>query len=87
MPELYDHVLTALRDRTGFVWIDVLPPRNAENKQCVASLWEIVDVEHHPQGEPKSSVAVTPEQARELLDAGAEWKGPSHLRAEVFPGT
>jgi hypothetical protein len=31
------------------------------------------------------SVAVTREQARELLAAGAEWKGPAHMRAELFP--
>jgi hypothetical protein len=82
----HDHMLTALRDGTGFVFIDVLPPRDAENKQCVASLWEPI-VERRPQGDATSRVAVTPEQARELLDAGAEWQAPSHLRAELFPAT
>jgi len=33
------------------------------------------------------SVAVTPEQARELLAAGAEWKGPAHMRVGVLPET
>jgi hypothetical protein len=39
-----------------------------------------------PQGQAVS-IAVTPEQARELLAAGAEWKGPAHMRAEVLPET
>lgn len=39
-----------------------------------------------PQGQAVS-IAVTPEQARELLAAGAEWKGPAHMRAEVLPDT
>jgi hypothetical protein len=86
MAELHDHMLTSLRDGTGLVYIDVLPPRDVENKQCVASLWEHFH-DHHPEGDPTSRVAVTPEQARELLDAGAEWHAPSHLRAQLFPAT
>ena len=80
-------MLTALRNGTGLVYIDVLPPRDAENKQCVASMWEPIHVERRPQGEPTSRVTVTREQAAELLDAGAEWHAPSHLRAELFPAT
>jgi hypothetical protein len=85
MIELHDHMLTALRDGTGLVYIDVQPPRDAVNKQCIASMWKPVHVERRPEGAPTSSVAVTPEQVRELLDAGAEWHAPSHLRAELFP--
>ena len=35
-----------------------------------------------PQGQ-----AVTVAVARELLAAGAAWKGPAHMRTEVLPET
>jgi hypothetical protein len=87
MSESYDRLLAALRDGTAFVCLDVQPPRDAPIKQFVASLFEPAPGDQRPtrpQGQAVS-VAVTPQQARELLAAGAEWKGPAHLRAEVLP--
>ena len=87
MSESYEQLLAALRDRTAFVYVDVQPPRDAPTKQFVAFLFKPAPGDQpptHPQGQAVS-VAVTPEQARELLAAGAEWKGPAHMRAEVLP--
>ena len=84
--EPYEQMLAALRDGSGYVYLDVQPPRDAPRKQCMAHLWDHVEVEPRRMRSPISSVAITPAQARELLDAGAEWKGPSHLRAEVVAG-
>ncbi|HEY5928056.1 MAG TPA: hypothetical protein VIV11_40495, partial [Kofleriaceae bacterium] len=89
MSESYEQLLAALRDRTAFVYLDVQPPRDATTKQFVASLFAPAPGDPpptRPQGKAVS-VAVTPEQARELLAAGAEWKGPAHMRAEVLPDT
>jgi hypothetical protein len=83
MSQPYEHILTARRDGTGGVCVDVKPPRNALHKQCVASLWENSD--RRPSGSPSSRIPITPEQARELLAAGAEWSGPAHLKAYVVP--
>jgi hypothetical protein len=85
MSESYEQLRAALRDRTGLIHLDVQPPRDAPIKQFVAYLFERVPGDR-PQGQAMS-VEITPEQARELLAAGAEWKGPSHLRAEVLPDT
>ena len=71
-----------------FVYVDLQPPRDASIKRFVASVFEPApgdDRPTRPQGQG-ASIAVTPEQARELLAAGAEWNGPPHLRAEVLPG-
>ena len=87
MTEPYEQMLAAVRDRTAFVYLDLQPPRDAPARRFVATLFAHAPGEQppvHPQG-LGSSVAVTPEQARELLAAGAEWKGPAHLRAEVIP--
>jgi len=87
MTDSYQHVLAALRDRTALVHLDVRPPRDAPAKELVASLFVIPPNDEHPQ-RPRGqavSLAVTTEQARELIAAGAEWKGPAHLRAEVLP--
>jgi len=87
MNESYEQLLAGLRDRTAFVYLDVQPPRDAPIKQLVAYLFELAPGDQRParpQGQAMS-VAVTPEQARELLAAGAEWKGPAHMRAEVLP--
>jgi hypothetical protein len=87
MSESYEHFLAAARDRTAFVCLDVQPPRDAPTKQFVAFLFELAPGDQstrRPQGQAMR-VAVTPEQARELLAAGAEWKGPAHMRAEMFP--
>jgi|HubBroStandDraft_6_1064221.scaffolds.fasta_scaffold407940_2 hypothetical protein len=84
MSQPYEHILTALRDGIGCVFVDVQAPRDAARKQCVASLWE--NSERRPSGSPSSSIPITPEQASELLAAGAEWSGPAHLKAEVVPG-
>lgn len=89
MSESYEGLLAAVRDRTGLVYLDVQPPRDAPTKQLVASLFEPApgnERPRRPQGQAVS-LAITPEQARELLAAGAEWKGPAHLRAEVLPDT
>lgn len=80
----YEDILAAQRDRAGLVHLDVLPPRNAPLKQCVAYLFESPDSEH-PQRSPKGACAVTPEQARELLAVGARWAAPAHMRAELIP--
>ncbi len=80
----YEHILTALRVGTGCVFVDVLPPRDAPRKQYIASLWENSD--RRPSGSPSSRIPITPEQASELLAAGAEWNGPAHLKADVVPG-
>jgi hypothetical protein len=85
MSESYEHLLAALRDRTAFVFVDVRAPRDAPTKQFVASRLERAVDDNgvvRPQGQGSSS-AITFEQARELLAAGAEWKGPPHLRADV----
>jgi hypothetical protein len=84
MSQPYEHILSALRDGTGCVHVDVQPPRDAPRKQCIASLWE--NSERRPSGSPSSTIPVTPEQASELLAAGAEWQGPAHLKAAVVPG-
>lgn len=87
MSEPYQQMLTALRDRAALVHLDVQPPRAAPTKQIVASLFEPAPGDERPrrpQGQAVS-LAVTPEQATELLAAGAEWKGPPHMRAEVLP--
>jgi hypothetical protein len=89
MSESYERLRAALRDRTAFVCLDVQPPRDAPTKQFVAFLFEPAPGEQRPtrpQGQAVS-VAVTPDQARELLAAGAEWKGPAHMRAEILPDT
>jgi hypothetical protein len=90
MSESYEQLRAALRDRTALVYLDVRPPRDSPTKQFVAYLFESSPGDQRPpprpQGQPVS-VAVTPEQARELLVAGAEWKGPAHMRAEVLPDT
>jgi hypothetical protein len=89
MSESYEQLRAALRDRTAFVCVDVQPPRDAPTKQFVAFLFEAASGDQRPtrpQGQAKS-IAVTPEQARELLAAGAEWKGPAHMRAEVLADT
>jgi hypothetical protein len=89
MSESYERLRAALRDRTAFVCVDVKPPRDAPTKQFVASLFELAPGDERPtrpQGQAVS-IEVTPEQARELLAAGAEWKGPAHMRAEVLPDT
>ena len=87
MSESYEQLRAALRDRTAFVYLDVQPPRDAPTKQFVASWFELAPGDEHPrrpQGQGLS-VAITREQARELLAAGAEWNGPAHMRAEVLP--
>jgi hypothetical protein len=89
MSEPYERLCAGLRAGTVLVHLDVQPPRDAPIKQLVAYLFELAPGDQRPvrpQGQALS-VAVTPEQARELLAAGAEWKGPAHLRAEVLPGT
>jgi len=87
MSESYEQLRAALRDRTALVCLDVLPPRDAPTKQFVAFLFEAAPGDQRrPQGQAVG-VAVTPEQARELIAAGAEWKGPAHMRAEVLPDT
>jgi len=89
MNESYQQMLAALRDRSALVHLDVRPPRSAPNKQIVASLFEPApgdELPRRPQGQAVS-LAVTPEQATELLAAGAEWKGPPHIRAEVLPAS
>jgi len=73
MSASYEQLLTALRDRTALVHLTVQPPRDAPVTHYLAFLFE------RPQGQAVS-VPVTPEQARELLAAGAEWKGPAHMR-------
>jgi hypothetical protein len=87
MTELYERMLAAARDRSGWVHLDVMPPRDAPHKQLIASLFEPPPQQQRPprpQGQA-ASLEVTHEQARALLAAGAEWKGPAHLRAEVLP--
>ena len=89
MSTSYEQLRAGLRDRTAFVYVDVQPPRDAPTKQFVASLFELAPGDQQParpQGQAVT-VAVTPEQARELVAAGAEWKGPAHMRAEIFPET
>ena len=89
MIESYEQLRAALSDRTAFVHVDVQPPRDAPTKQFMAYVFELAPGDpppRRPQGQA-ASVAVTPEQARELLAAGAEWKGPAHMLAEVLPDT
>jgi hypothetical protein len=89
MSESYDQLRAAMRDRNALVLLDVLPPRDAPTKQFVAYVFEPGPGEPRParpQGQP-STVAVTPEQAQELLAVGAEWKGPAHMREEILPNT
>ena len=72
--------------RRDDVSLDVRAPRDAPIKQFMAYLFEPAPGHPmRPQGQAVS-IAVTPEQARELLAAGAEWTGPAHMRAEVLPG-
>jgi hypothetical protein len=72
MSESYEQLRAGLRDRTAFVYVDVQPPRDAPTKQFVAFLFERAPGDPaRPQGQAVS-VAVTPEQARELFAAGAE---------------
>lgn len=88
MSESYEQLLAAVRARTAFVYVDVQPPRDAPTKLFVASAFEPAAGDERPmrpQGQAVS-MAVTPEQARELLAAGAEWKGPTHMREDVLPG-
>ncbi|MBA3396672.1 MAG: hypothetical protein H0T89_28835 [Deltaproteobacteria bacterium] len=85
MSELYEQLLAALRDGSALVYLDVQPPRDTPIKKFLASLFASAPGDQRPtrpQGQPVS-IDVTPEQARELLAAGAEWKGPAHMRAEV----
>jgi len=85
MTESYEQLLSGLRGGTTFVYVDVQPPRDAVTKQFVAHRFELApDEVRRPQGDGVT-FPVTAEQARELLAAGAEWKGPAHLRAEVLP--
>jgi len=85
MSELYARMIAAVRDRTAVVHLDVDPPRAAPNKQLVAYLFEPVQGDElRPQGQG-IRLLITPEQARTLLDDGAHWAGPAHLRAEVLP--
>jgi hypothetical protein len=87
MNESYEQLLAAVRDRTALVYLDVQPPRDAPIKRFRASLFEPASDDEgrlRPQGQAVS-VDITPEQARELLVAGAEWSGPAHMRAEVLP--
>jgi len=89
MNDFYEQLRAALRDRTALVYLDVQPPRDAPIKQFVAYLFERTPENERPsrpQGQAASG-PVTPEQARELLAAGAEWKGPAHMLAEVLPDT
>jgi hypothetical protein len=87
MSEAYEQLRAALRDRTGFVCLDLQPPRDAPTRQLIAFLFALAPGDQpRPQGEAMR-VLVTLEQARELLAAGAEWKGPAHMRAEVLPDT
>jgi hypothetical protein len=89
MSEVLEQMRARLRDRTALVHLDVQPPRDAPNKQFVAHLFERAPDDEHParpQGQAMS-VAISPAEARELLAAGAEWKGPAHMRTEVLPGT
>lgn len=88
MSESYEQLLVRLRDRTAFVSLDVQAPRDAPTKQLLAFLFEPAPGDPHPthpHGQALT-VAVTHEQARELLAAGAVWHGPAHMRAEVLPG-
>jgi hypothetical protein len=87
MSQTYEQVLAAARDRTSWVYLDVQPPRDAPIKQFVAFLFEPgADGQRPPRPQGQSArIDVTTEQARELLANGAEWKGPTHLRAEVLP--
>jgi hypothetical protein len=90
MSESYAELLAALREQTGFVSVDVQPPRDSPTKQCLAFLFlhdRASREAGRPQGSSVACVAITPEQARELLDAGAWWSAPAHLRAEIVPTT
>jgi hypothetical protein len=80
----YADMLAAQRASEGVVHLDVLPPRDAPLKRCMAYLFASPDSEH-PQGSPQAACPITPEQARELLAAGATWSAPAHLRAELVP--
>lgn len=87
MTTSYEQLLAAVRDHTAWVCIDVQAPRDAQVKQLVASLFAPTPEgqrTERPQGQA-FSLPVTLEQGRELLVAGADWKAPAHLRAEVFP--
>jgi len=80
----FEDILAAQRDSAGLVHLNVVPPRDAPIKQCVAYLFESPD-SVHPHGSPKAACPITPAQARELLAAGATWSAPAHLRAELVP--
>lgn len=87
MSDLYDRMLAAVRDRSAYVHLDVMPPRDTPDKQLVAFLFDPPPDGQRPirpQGQAVSA-PITHEQARVLLGAGAEWHGPAHLRAEIFP--
>jgi len=87
MSESYEQLRGALREGTAFVYLDVQPPRDAPIKQFMAYSFALAPgAERRPQGRAEG-IAVTYEQARELLAAGAEWKGPAHMRAEVLGDT
>jgi hypothetical protein len=87
MTELYYRMLAAVQEQSAYVHLDVMPPRDAPEKQIVAHLFEDSRGQQppmRPQGQA-ASLAITHEQARALLDAGATWAGPAHLRGEVLP--
>lgn len=89
MLDLYERMLAAAHDRSGYVHLDVMPPRDAPTKQLVAFLFDPPPGEQlalRPQGQA-ASLPITHEQARALLQAGAKWNGPAHLQAEVLPGS
>ena len=86
MTELYDRMLAAVTEQSAFVHLDVMAPRDAPNKQLVAHLFEDSRTQQpprRPQGQA-ASLAITHDQARALLRAGAKWSGPAHLQAEIL---
>lgn len=87
MSASYEALLAALRDREVLVHLDIQPPRDAPIPQLIASSFEPAPGDRpRPRGQA-TTIAVTARQARELLDAGAAWTGPAHMRADVFPET
>nr|HEX4319235.1 hypothetical protein [Kofleriaceae bacterium] len=87
MTESYEQLRAALRDRTVFVHLDVLPPRDAPPRQIMAYAFvpKPGDVPPTRPNGQAATLAITADQARELLAAGATWNGPPHLRAEILP--
>lgn len=84
MSDSYEQLCVRLRDGSAFIHLDVQPPRNAPTRQIVAHLFELAPgAPRRPQGQA-ISVAISPEQACALLDAGAVWSGPAHLRDEIL---